>query len=500
VRIIPPVNNQNQTDPYIWLEDVEVERSLEWVRAQNAVTQAELEARPEFETIRSRLLSIMNSEARIPYLEKHGDHYYNFWRDATHERGLWRRTTLESYRTENPDWETVLDLDALGTLEHESWVFGGAQHCVTDPRRALIQLSRGGADAVVVREFDLETKQFVTDGFNLPEAKIWLAWRDPNSIFVGTDFGPGSQTTSGYPRIVKIWNRGQTLADAQTIFEAQTDDMAAYGYHTEDAEFPREFIVRRMSFFTDETRLMSDGDLVKIDKPESTTFGTWREFAILEPKIDWTVGDRTYAPGSLLAIKLEDFLTGSHDFDVLFEPSDRKSLQDYSSTKNFLLLNELENVRHSVYALEHKDGAWVRHKLQTPEFGQVKVWAVDSHASDAYWMDVTDYLTPSSLYHASGVGQTPELLKQLPAFFEASGLRTQQFEATSSDGTKIPYFMVSRCPSIPAVWVRRGSRETVCTSWPTFAAAASSARAGIGPPCASIGNAPTTTSSRSQKI
>ncbi len=444
MRIIPPVTNQTQTDPYLWLEDVEAERSLEWVRAQNAVSQRELEARPEFETIRSRLLSIMDSEARIPYVEKHGDHYYNFWRDATHERGLWRRTSLESYRTENPDWETVLDLDALGAQENENWVFGGAQHCQSDPRRALIQLSRGGADAVVVREFDLETKTFVTDGFNLPEAKTWLGWRNPDSIFVGTDFGPGSQTTSGYPRMVKIWNRGQPLQDAQTVFEGQGDDMAAYGYHTEEAEFPREFIVRRVSFFTDETRLISDSAQVKIDKPESATFGTWREFALLEPKADWTIGDKTYSPGTLLAIKLEEFLKGSRDFDVLFEPSDRKSLQGCSSTKNYLLLNELENVRHSVYALEHKDGAWVRRKLQTPEFGQVKVWPVDLHASDAYWMDVTDYLTPSSLYHASEIGQTPELLKQLPAFFDASGLRTQQFQAISKDGTKTPYFMVSR--------------------------------------------------------
>ncbi len=438
------MTNQNQTDPYVWLEDVEAERSLEWVRAQNAVSKAELEARPEFETIRSRLLSIMDSEARIPYVEKHGEHYYNFWRDATHERGLWRRTSLESYRTENPAWETVLDMDALGVTEGENWVFGGAQHCQNDPRRVLLRLSRGGADAVVVREFDLEIKQFVRDGFNLPEAKSYTTWRDPDSIFVGTDFGPESRTTSGYPRIVKIWNRGQPLTDATTIFEGQTDDVWAYGYHDQDTEFPREFVVRGVSFFSNETRLLSDGDLVKLEKPDDAVIDTWREFALIAPKRDWSIGDRRFAAGSLLAIKLEDFLKGSRNFDVLFEPSERKSLQDYSSTKNYLLLNELENVRHSIYAIEHKDGAWVRRKLQTPEFGQIKIWPMDSHASDAYWMDVTDYLTPPRLYHASEIGQTPELLKQLPAFFDASGLKTQQFQAISKDGTQIPYFMVSR--------------------------------------------------------
>lgn len=431
------------TDPYLWLEAVEDEKALDWVRAQNAVSQRELEAQPEFDQIRSRLLSIMNNDARIPYLTKHGDHHYNFWKDAQHERGVYRRTSLESFRTSNPEWETILDLDALGRLEGENWVWGGAQHAYANPNRALIKLSRGGADAGVVREFDLITKSFVTDGFNLPEAKSYIGWRGADSVFIGTDFGAGSQTTSGYPRIVKIWNRGESLADATTIFEGQSDDVWAYGYATEDPEFPREFVVRGKSFFTNETRLVSDGDLVKLQKPDDAQITTWREFALIELKTDWVLEGKTYPQGTLLAIKLKEFLKGSRDFDVLFFPTERKSLQDYSSTKNFLLLNELENVRHSIYALEYNDGAWVRHKLETPEFGQVNVWPVDPYRTDEFWMDVTDYLTPSSLY-LSSVNGTPELLKRLPAFFNASGLKTQQFEATSKDGTQIPYFLVSR--------------------------------------------------------
>ena len=441
MRIIPPVTTQ--TDPYLWLEAVEDERALSWVREQNANSQHELEARPEFEPIRSRLLSILNSEARIPILGKHGPHYYNFWRDAAHPRGLWRRTTLESYRAPNPEWEIVLDLDGLAAQENENWVFTGVEYCPPGDRRALIRLSRGGADAVVVREFDLDSKTFVTDGFNLPEAKIWISWRDQDSIFVGTDFGPGSQTASGYPRIVKVWNRGQPLTDARTIFEAQTDDVWAFGYHTDDAEFPREFVVRGMSFFTNETRLVSDGDLVKLEKPDDAQITTWREFALVEPKTDWVIHDRMYPQGSLLAITLEDFLKGSRDFEVLFTPTERKSLLDFMSTRNFLILNELENVRHTIYALEYANGAWVRHELPTPEFGQVSVWPVEPTVSDAYWMEVTDYLTPSSLY-IGNVGSAPELLKQLPAFFDANGLETKQFEATSKDGTRIPYFLVSR--------------------------------------------------------
>jgi len=213
-------------DPYLWLEDVTASNALTWVREQNAVSTNELESAPEFENIRTRLLSIMDSKERIPYVAKHGAWYYNFWRDQTNPRGLWRRTSLQEYRKPQPAWETVLDLDQLSTTEKQNWVWKGYDVLYPTYDRCLVFLSHGGADAVVVREFDLTTKTFITDGFYLPEAKTQVAWRNRDALYVGTDFGPGSLTDSGYPRIIKQWARNTALKDAKTWFEGSATDVA----------------------------------------------------------------------------------------------------------------------------------------------------------------------------------------------------------------------------------------------------------------------------------
>jgi prolyl oligopeptidase len=430
-------------DPYLWLENVDSERSLSWVRAQNAVSQSELEARPEFKPIRDRLLDILNSDARIPNISQIGAHVYNFWQDAQHPRGLWRRTSLESYRTSNPNWETVLDLDALSSAESENWVWKGAQVCKPDNRRALIALSRGGADATVLREFDLQSGSFVQDGFHLPEAKNWVFWRNPDQLFVGTDFGPGSQTTSGYPRIVKLWSRGTPLRDAETIFEGQTDDVWVYAYADQTPGFERDVIVRGISFFSSEVRVPVDGQLVKLQKPDDAQVSFFREHVLLDLKNDWTLNDKTYPQGALIATRLENFMRGEQHFDVLFEPSERRSLHDFAATKNNIVLNVLDNVKHKLEALEYRDGLWQRRVLNTPEFGTVGVQPLDPFESDAYLLNTTDFTTPSSLSLADVSKDQPELLKQLPAMFDASSLHVQQLEATSRDGTRVPYFVVS---------------------------------------------------------
>jgi prolyl oligopeptidase len=213
-------------DPYLWLEDINSEQSLAWAREQNTATVRQLGASGDFQTLRQRLLAIFDSKERIPHVAKHAARYYNFWRDGTHERGLWRRTTLEEYKKTDPAWETVLDLDKLAKAEDENWVWKGYDVLRPNCDRALIFLSRGGADAVVVREFDLKTKEFVADGFLLPEAKTSVAWRNRDTLYVGTDFGPGSVTRSGYPRLVKEWRRYSSLEAASTVFEGQTEDVS----------------------------------------------------------------------------------------------------------------------------------------------------------------------------------------------------------------------------------------------------------------------------------
>ncbi len=256
-------------DPYLWLEDVTGETALDWVREKNATTQNHFESSAEFSTLRDDLLTILDSDERIPFVSKSGDYYYNFWRDKDHERGIWRRTTLEEYRKEDPEWEIVLDLDQLAEEENENWVWGGASLLRPDYELALISLSRGGADATVTREFNTATRQFVEDGFQREEAKGGMSWIDRDRVFIFTDFGEGSMTTSGYPRIAKLWRRGTPLADAEIVYEGQPDDMYIGAGHDDSPGFERNFVQRTLAFYNDEMYLLGDdGQLKKIDAPE----------------------------------------------------------------------------------------------------------------------------------------------------------------------------------------------------------------------------------------
>jgi prolyl oligopeptidase len=431
-------------DPYLWLEDVTGEKALEWARARNAESTRVLET-GDFAALEKRLLDILDSDARIPYVRKLGPWYYNFWRDAKNPRGLWRRTTLEAYRKEHPTWETVIDLDALGAAEKENWVWHGAECLKPEYKRCLVQLSRGGADADVVREFDLEAKAFVKDGFFVPESKNNVGWLDADTLYVGTDFGPGSMTTSGYPRIAKIWKRGTPLGQGETVFEGKDDDMAVGAFRDHTKGFVRDFVNRQITFYTSERFLLRDGKLVKIEKPDSANVFVHRDLILLRLRDDWTVGGKTHPAGALLAADFEGFLKGERRFDVLFEPTERKSLAGFSPTLNHVLINELDNVKNRVYLLTRKDGQWTRAPLPgMPEFGTVDADAVDDEESDDYFMIVTDYLTPTSLFLGTVGKGAPEKLKQLPAFFDAKGLAVSQHEVASKDGTKIPYFQVSR--------------------------------------------------------
>jgi prolyl oligopeptidase len=431
-------------DRYLWLEDVTGEKALDWARARNVESAKVLET-GDFAALEKRILDILDSDARIPYVQKLGPWYYNFWRDARNPRGLWRRTTLAEYRKAQPVWETVIDLDALSAAEKENWVWHGSDCLKPGYKRCLVQLSRGGADADVVREFDLEAKAFLKDGFFLPESKNNVGWLDADRLYVGTDFGPGSMTTSGYPRIAKEWKRGTPLTAAETVYEGQAGDVSVGAFRDHTKGFERDFVYRGVTFFTNEMFLRRDGKLLKIEKPDSANASVHRELLLLELRDDWTAGGKTYPAGALLAADLEGFLRGERRLDVLFEPTDRKSLAGFSPTLNTILLNELDNVRNRVYVLHRASGTWTRAPLPgMPEFGTVTAGAVDDEESDDYFMTVTDYLTPTSLSLGTAGKSAAERLKQLPAFFDAKGLAVSQHETLSKDGTRIPYFQVSR--------------------------------------------------------
>jgi prolyl oligopeptidase len=431
-------------DPYAWMEDVTGDRALAWVRAQNAVTQHELEASPDFGPIHQRLLAIYDSKERIPYVEKEGAYYYNFWRDAQHVRGVWRRTSLGEYRKAEPAWETVLDLDALGAQEKENWVWKGSEFSYPAYDRCLLTLSRGGGDSSVVREFDVVTKAFVKDGFMLPEAKSEMSWRDRDTVYVGTDFGANSLTDSGYPRVVKLWQRGTPLGSARTVFEGQKGDVSSAAFVSDEPGFHREFVRRGITFYSGEYYLVEGTKLTRIDVPADAEVGTFRDQITVTLRTDWAVGGRTYPSGALLAAPWDKFLAGGRDFSVLFHPGPRVALAAVGDTRHHLIVNELDNVRNKLYVLTPQpDGGWSRVLLPTPEFGTISAEGVEPE-SDDYFLTVSDFLTPSSLFLGT-VGQPDRsLLKQLPSFFSTAGLAVAQHEAVSKDGTRIPYFQVSR--------------------------------------------------------
>ena len=452
------------SDPFLWLEEVTGEKALSWVRERNAETARELESKPGYKALEADILRILDSEAKIPYISKSGNFYYNFWKDAKNPRGLWRRTTLEEYRKPAPKWDVILDLDALGKAEKQSWVWHGAQFLKPGYRRCLISLSAGGSDASAVREFDLETRTFVKGGFELPVAKSQVSWIDRDTLFVGTDFGPGTMTSSGYPRIAKLWKRGTPLTEARTVFEGQPTDMVAAAVHDSTKGFERDFLFRNPTFFTQEAFLLAkDGTKRKLDVPLDADASVYREWLTIRLRTPWTVGGTTYAAGSLLAADFEAYMGGKRDLTVLFAPTATTSLESSSWTRHHLILNVLDDVKNRLTVLTPAKGEWRREPLKgAPALGTVSAYAVDAEESDDYFMQLTDFLTPDTLLFGT-LGKSPEKLKSAPAFFDASTHEISQHFTASKDGTRIPYFQVS-----PKGMKLDGSRPTLLNGYGGF--------------------------------
>jgi len=438
-------------DPYRWLEDVTGERALSWVRERNAETVAKLTGGFRFETLRAEIRGVLDSTDRIPYITRRGGYRYNFWRDREHPHGLWRRTTLTEYRQEQPDWEILLDVDALRRDEGENWVFGGAQCLRPDYRRALISLSRGGADAEVVREFDIERREFVTDGFQLPEAKSSVDWIDADHLYVATDFGPGTLTTCGYPRTVRQWRRGTPLAEAELVYEGKPDDISVYAYHDDTEGFERDFVGRVLDFYRCERYLRWGNRLLRVEVPDDAIVGVYRQWLLIELRSEWTVG-QTYPAGCLLVTDFDGFMARGAkgaDLRVLFTPDERSSLASYSWTRRHLILDVMHDVLSQLRVLTPADDWRATPLTGTPSLCSVSAWGTDTRTDDEYLLDVDGFLTPSTLAIGT-IGDGPAVvLKQAPSFFDAAGLAVHQHFAVSDDGTRIPYFVVAPDSAAP---------------------------------------------------
>ncbi len=431
-------------DPHRWLEDVTGSTALDWVKERNAETVGELTGGERFEQLRTEIREVLDSDDRIPMVSRRGELLYNFWQDSAHPRGLWRRTTLAEYRTAQPAWEILLDIDALATAEGENWVWQGAAVLRPELRFALVELSRGGADASVVREFDLVERQFVEGGYSLPEAKSRVGWIDHDHVYVGTDFGPDSLTTSGYPRLVKQWERGTPLTDAQLVYEGKPEDVSAIAGHDPTVGFERDFVSRNVDFWRTEEYLRRGDELVRIDVPEDALVEAHREWLVIRTRSAWQVDGTTYPAGALLAAKFDDYLAGSRDLTVLFQPDAHNHLTYYDWTQHHLILHTLSDVHSRLTVLTPGDDGWTSTPLSgVPEDGYTDLADTESDTDDAYLLMSSGFTEPATLRRGVVGSDEVEVLKQAPAFFDADGMTVQQFTTTSDDGTTIPYFVVT---------------------------------------------------------
>jgi len=433
---------ESMDDPYLWLENVEGEDALAWVEQHNARTTDILEAVPGFDDVRERVLSILNSEDRIPTPSIMGDHVYNFWQDAAHERGIWRRTSMVEYASGNPAWETVLDLDALGAEEGENWVWKGASCLYPDYRKCMVHLSRGGADATVDREFDTVDLVFVDDGFIIPESKSSCEWIDENTLMVAPDEGGDTVTESGYPRTVREWRRGSRLEGAETLFEGESSDVGAFPLviHTPEGRF--EGVVRAVTFYTSEYWLRWGGDLVRVPVPDDAQLlGIFKQRIVWQLRTDWESGGETYPQGAVLSADLEPMLEGAPDISIVYAPDDRSAVVTVGTTLNRLLIGQLRDVQSRLYSYAPVEGGWTEERIPTPDLGTIYLGST-SERDDRFFFSYTGFLTPTTLYLVDDDGARP--VRSEPAFFDADGLVVQQQSATSRDGTQVPYYVVRR--------------------------------------------------------
>ncbi len=440
---LPGVAMTAEDDPFLWLEEIESDRALDWAREQNERSTEFLESHPHFQAIHERNLEILTADDRIAFPSLMGGQIYNFWRDANHVRGIWRVTSREGYRDERPDWDVIIDVDALAEKEEENWVWGGASCLYPDYDRCIIGLSIGGADANVRREFDMETREFVEDGFELPESKSYISWRDRDSVFFGPAFEPEQMTTSEYARKVYIWRRGTPWEEAELVFEAERDDVLVWGSRFWDGDTPWDMIVRLPSFFTREYHVLRDGETIRVDVPgDANVAGIIGGQLLVELRSEWTVDEEVFAQGALLAADMESVLAGDPNFELLFEPNERQAVNGVSTTENTVIVSILDNVIGQFLRFTYGEDGWTRERLEIPGRGTLSVVTTDDK-SDAFYFNYTDFLTPSQLFEADAMADTHQRIRSEPSRFDKDGMSVEQHFATSADGERIPYFVVT---------------------------------------------------------
>lgn len=420
-------------DKYLWLEEIEGAKALEWVETQNKKAVGELESDPRFKKTEDEIHKIITAKDRIPYVSIRNGELFNFWQDEKNVRGVVRKTSMKEYKKKNPKWEVMLDVDALAKKENENWVYKGSDCLPPEFRYCILKLSRGGKDASVQREFDMKTKRFVENGFSLPEAKSVVTWLDQNTLLVGTDFGPGTLNDSGYPSELRIWKRATPLTEAKTLYKCEKSDVFCRGVKVFAPEGDTTLISRSITFYTNQYfKVGSDLKLTRIDVPEESEIqDVFNGHYLFLLRKAW----KGAAAGDLISISEKG------DVQIVAKASGRGAIQAASRSRDAIYVSQLENVTSLLDRATLKDGKWISERVPLPELGSAEIGATSNYEPQVFFR-YEGYLTPSSLYLSEDGVSKPVQIKSLPERFNAKKFMVEQFEATSRDGTKIPYFLV----------------------------------------------------------
>jgi prolyl oligopeptidase len=431
-------------DPYLWLEEVEGEQALSWVRERNAKSLQALQADARYAPMEREALAIFQDRNRLPLGAMRNGYVHNFWQDEKNVRGLWRRAPLAGYKAGAPVWETVLDFDALAAAEGKNWVYKGATCLEPEGRLCLVALSDGGKDAVVWREFDVERKAFHDAGFRLNEAKSNVTWKDADTLLVATDWGPGSLTESGYPYIVKEWKRGQAFADAREVIRGQPTDVSVQPFKLRsESGLEALFAVEGDTFFTSTLWRLDGPTPVKLTLPEKASVQELhKDELVFTIEQDWSIGGRSYATGSLLSMPLAEASASAPSIRVIYTPGERESIESVSATRDSLLVSTFRNVKGRLLRFGFDGRAWFESEIPMPPSGTIGLASTASDEATAF-LTFSSHLQPSTLYVWEGQGR-PREVRAVPAQFNAAGLVVEQLEAKSRDGAKVPYFVIRR--------------------------------------------------------
>ncbi len=432
-----------QEDPYQWLEEVDSPKSLAFVKAQNKITFDKLSQLTAYDSIYKTSLDIYNSKDRIAYPTVYGEFVYNFWKDEANQRGIWRRSPKTAYLEGKPAWETLLDIDEIAKKDSVKWVYKGASGLYPNYDRFMIQLSKGGGDAAVIKEFDVNTKEFIEDGFYIPESKGGVSYIDANTLIVSSNFGEGSMTTSGYPKQVKLWKRGTPLKDAQLLYDGEATDVSCGGSAVRDGTTSYTWITRYMTFYTSHTFVWINDQLKKLTLPEDATIsGILHNQLILNLKSDWNVHDNTYQQGAIVSLNFTDLLADKISVKLILQPDEFSSVSDVYITKNKLLVNLLNNVNGELYVYSFHNEAWEKSRIAAPAYGTISIIDIDEF-SDNFFFDFENFIIPSTLFLANAADGTFGSVKSRKAYFDGSKYEVQQIMVASKDGTMVPYFVVA---------------------------------------------------------